>query len=39
MATQFLGGQQILKPAAFAAWLPVLVSLPIAVWAYQRFNY
>jgi lipopolysaccharide export system permease protein len=39
MAAQFLGGQQILKPAAFAAWLPLLVSLPIAVWSYQRFNY
>lgn len=39
MVAQFLGGQQLLQPAAFAAWLPLLVSLPIAVWSYQRFNY
>lgn len=39
MAAQFLGGQQVLKPAALAAWLPILVSVPTAVWSYQRFNY
>jgi len=39
LACQFLGGQQILKPAALAAWLPVLISVPLATWAYQKFNY
>jgi lipopolysaccharide export system permease protein len=39
MACQFLGGQQILKPAALAAWLPILVSVPLATWAYQKFDY
>jgi lipopolysaccharide export system permease protein len=39
LACQFLGGQQILKPAALAAWLPILVSVPLATWAYQKFDY
>lgn len=39
MACHFLGAQQILKPTALAAWLPILVVFPIAVWAYQRFDH
>lgn len=38
MGCHFLGAQQILKPTAFAAWLPVLIVFPLAVWAYQRFD-
>ncbi|GEM_PF-902134 len=39
MVCQFLGAQQILKPTAFAAWLPILIVFPISVWFYQRFDH
>lgn len=39
MACHFLGAQQILKPAALAAWLPVLIVFPIAIFMYQRFDH
>jgi lipopolysaccharide export system permease protein len=39
MGSHFLGGQQILRPAALAAWLPVLVLVPWAAWFYQKFDF
>jgi lipopolysaccharide export system permease protein len=39
MFTHFLGGQQLVRPAALAAWLPVLTLVPWAAWAYSRFDY
>lgn len=39
MGCHFLGAQRILTPMAFAAWLPVLLMFPLAVWAYQRFDH
>jgi lipopolysaccharide export system permease protein len=39
MGSHFLGGQQLLRPAALAAWLPVLLTVPLAARFYQKFDF